>query len=118
MPSVYCPKCYTLRTDRTGHCRQCGHWRMSTTAYDTVGALVLSAIVGTAFTAAYGVCVYLIWDRWVAKFGGDVRDNPNAASDAFQLAVVIGSVVFTLTTAAAMLLLRPIRKDVTSHQSA
>lgn len=106
MPTVYCPKCHVLRTDRTSHCRTCGHWRMSTAAYDTVGTLVLSAILGAAFTATYGVCVFLIWDRWVAKFGGDVRDNPNAESAAFQLAVVIGSVVFTLCCLLSLVLLR------------
>ncbi len=116
MPTVYCPKCHALRTDRTGHCRTCGQWQMSTAAYNTVGTLVLSALSGAAFTAAYGVCVFLIWDKWVQKFGGDVRDNPNAASDAVQLAVVIGSVVFTLTALITLVLLRPVRTGEVSDQ--
>lgn len=118
MPSVYCPKCHTLRTDRTGHCRQCGHWRMSTAAYNTVGTLVLSALSGAAFTVAYGVCVFLIWDKWVAKFGGDLKTDPNAESSAFQLAVVIGSVVFTLITLMTLVLLRPVRAGAVSDQQA
>ncbi|MEO2092135.1 MAG: hypothetical protein ABGY75_21990 [Gemmataceae bacterium] len=118
MSTVYCPKCHTLRTDRTGHCRACGHWRMSTAAYNTVGTLVLSALSGATFTAAYGVCVFLIWDKWVAKFGGDVKHDPNAESSAFQLAVVIGSVVFTMTALMTLVLLRPVRTGEVSDQPA
>ena len=104
MSTVYCPKCFVLRTDRTGNCRKCGHWSPASRTYLTVGVLVVSTIIGVCFTVLYAGLVSLAWERWLRVFGGSLAQESEGEQKAVQAAILIGSAVFVASTLLTMIL--------------